>query len=189
LLPWVFFQNSVLTSISSLVGNGNLIKKTYFPRSLLPAASVGSGLVSHFIEMSILLVALLAFGNYRALFYTPIVLGLIAALCLFSLGFGLLCSVLNVYYRDIEYLMGIVFLVWMYMTPIVYPESFVPKRVLFFLRLNPMTDFVDSFRRAWYDGRLPLRGPVLYAVAASLIVFVLGLLTFNRLEGRLAEEL
>jgi ABC-2 type transport system permease protein len=198
MLPWNYFQNSVNGSIGTLVGNANLIKKTYFPRELLPAASVASGLVSHLIEMSLLLVALLAFSNFNALLYLPVVLLLIVALSFFSLGFGLIFSVLNVYYRDVQHLMGIVFLVWMYMTPIVYPETFVPKNGHVFgvllpvhaiLKVNPMTDFVECFRNAWYDGRMPPWGNIFYVISVSAAVFFLGLYVFHRLEGRLAEEL
>jgi ABC-2 type transport system permease protein len=198
LLPWNFFQLGVTASMGSLVGNGNLIKKTYFPRELLPAASVASSLVSHLIEMGVLLIALVIFGNFRAILFTPVVLALILVLCCFSLGFGLLLSVLNVYYRDVQYLMGIVFMVWLYLTPIVYPESLVPKEAHIFgvlvpvralLKLNPMTDFVASFRAAWYDGRMPPIAPVFYVIGVSVAVFLVGLFTFFRLEGRLAEEL
>ena len=74
LLPWNFFQNSVSSCISSLTGNSALIKKTYFPRDLLPGATVGAALVTHAIEMGLLLVAVVAFGNYRALEYVPLLL-------------------------------------------------------------------------------------------------------------------
>jgi ABC-2 type transport system permease protein len=181
-----------------LVGNANLIKKTYFPRELLPAANVGSNLVSHLIEMSLLLVALILFGNVKALLYLPLVLGLIVILSLFSLGFGLVFSVLNVYFRDVQHLMGIVFTIWFYLTPIVYPFTLVPKEGDFFglllptralLKVNPMTDFVECFRNTLYDLRMPPGGDVVYLVVVSLAVFFFGLFVFGRLEGKLAEEL
>src|SRR5579859_2882061 len=108
LLPFNYFQNSVMGCIGSLVANANLIKKTYFPRELLPAANVGSNLVSHLIEMSLLLVALIGFGNEKAILYLTVVVGLIILLSRFSLGLGLMLSVLNVYFRDVQHLMGIV---------------------------------------------------------------------------------
>jgi ABC-2 type transport system permease protein len=198
LLPFTYFQNSVMGSMGSLVGNANLIKKTYFPRELLPASNVASNLVSHLIEMGLLLVALVVFGNGKSLLFVPIVLGLMLLLSLFSLGLGLILSVLNVYFRDIQHLMGIVFNIWFYLTPIVYPVTLVPKEANILgvvlptramLKINPLTDFAECFRNAWYDTRLPGAYEVLYILAASVGLFFLGLFVFGKLEGKLAEEL
>ncbi|MGH7749905.1 MAG: ABC transporter permease, partial [Candidatus Dormibacteria bacterium] len=118
LLPWNFFQSSVMSSIGSLTSNANLIQKTYVPRELLPAAAVGANLVSHLIEMTLLVGILQIWGDYWALIYLPLTLLLILTTALFGLGLGLLLSVLNVYFRDIQHFMGIFFLMWFYATPI-----------------------------------------------------------------------
>jgi ABC-2 type transport system permease protein len=189
LLPWNFFSGSVMGCISSLTGNESLIKKSYFPREVLPGATVGAGLVFHLIEMGLLLVALLAFGNWRAVVFLPFVVLLTVLMSLFGLGFGLMLSSLNVYFRDIQHLMGIVFLVWLYMTPIIYPLSVVPARYQSLLKLNPMTDASLSYRAAWYDGRTPGWLQMGYFAAWAIGMLVVGLIVFNRLEPRLAEEL
>ena len=198
MLPFNYFQNNITGSIGSLISNANLIKKTYFPRELLVAANEGSNLVSHLIEMSLLLIGLVAFGNWKALLYLPVVIGLIAVLSLFCLGLGLVLSVVNVYFRDVQHLMSIVLTIWFYLTPIVYPITLVPKEGNFFgvllpmralLKVNPLTDFVDCFRNAWYDLRMPPGGAVLYVVLVSITVFFFGLFVFGKLEGKLAEEL
>ena len=152
LLPWNFFQISVMSCIGSLVGNESLIKKTYFPREVLPGATVGANLVSHLIEMGLLLVTLVAFGNWRALLYLPVVLFLTLVMAIFGSGLGLLLSVFNVYFRDIQHFMGILFLVWVYLTPIIYPITIVPARFQILLKLNPMTDAALSYRAVLYDG-------------------------------------
>jgi ABC-2 type transport system permease protein len=189
LLPWNYFQLSVSGSIVSLTGNGNLIKKTYFPRELLPAATVGANLVSHAIEMGLLLVALLAFGNYLALAYLPFTILLMLVMAAFALGFGLLLSALNVYFRDVEHFMSIVFLIWFYLTPIIYPITAVPARYRSFLKLNPMTDAMLCFRATLYDGTHPGWSQLGYFVAWAVGMVVIGLFVFAKLEGRLAEEL
>jgi ABC-type polysaccharide/polyol phosphate export permease len=196
MLPWNFFTNCVNGSIASLLGNANLIKKSYFPRDLLPAASTAANLVMHLIEMSILMVVLLAFGNWRALVFLPLTLSFILVMAIFALGFGLLFSVLNVYFRDVEHFTSILFLIWLYMTPIIYPETYITKHhpiagisLLAIFKVNPMTDFAECFRSTLYDGRLPGLGDTAYVVAFAGVVFALGLYVFNRLEGRLAEEL
>lgn len=189
LLPWTFFNLSVNGCISSLTGNESLIKKTFFPREILPGATVGANLVSHLIEMGLLLVALLAFGNWRALVYLPFVVLLTILMALFALGFGLMVSAVNVYFRDIQHFVGILFLVWLYMTPIIYPLSYVPPHFQSLLKLNPMTDATLSYRAAWYDGTHPGWLELAYFAAWAVGMLVVGMIIFNRLEAGLAEEL
>lgn len=189
MLPWNFFQASVQGCIGSLVGNGPLIKKTYFPRELLPASNVASNMVSHLIEMGLLLVALLAFGNWRAGAFVPMVLFLMLVTAVFALGLGLALSVLNVYFRDIQHFMGLLFLLWFFMTPIVYSLGNLSKHIQFILKLNPMTDGIQCFHRFWYYGTWPGGFEFTYFVVSAMVAFVVGAWVFNKFEGRLAEEL
>jgi ABC-2 type transport system permease protein len=189
LLPWTFFQLSVMGCIGSLTANESLIKKSYFPRELLPGATVGANLVSHLIEMGLLLVALLAFGNWRAAVYVPLVLVLTLVMSAFAIGLGLLLSALNVYFRDIQHFMSILFLVWLYMTPIIYPLSYVPARYHLLLQSNPMTEATLCYRACLYDGTLPHWAWFAYFTAWAAVMLAAGLLVFNRLSAGLAEEL
>jgi ABC-2 type transport system permease protein len=190
LLPWIYFSNTVTGCIGTLVGNANLIKKTYFPRELLPAATVGANIVSHAIEMGILVVALVAFGDYQALEFLPVTLLLMVIMAVFALGFGLLLSALNVYFRDIEHFMNIILLVWLYMTPIIYPLTTTGvARYVKYLKLNPMTDAVLCYRAVLYDGTLPGWRELGYFAAWAVGMFFVGRYVFNRLEPGLAEEL
>jgi ABC-type polysaccharide/polyol phosphate export permease len=125
MLAWNFFQTGINSSVGTLIGNGNLIKKTYFPRELMPASAVAAALVSHFIEMGVVLVVMLGFGNYYAAVYVPFTIVIILLVAIFSLGLGLALSALNVYYRDIQHFLNILFLLWMYATPIIYPNYLV----------------------------------------------------------------
>jgi lipopolysaccharide transport system permease protein len=189
LLPWNYFQSSVLGSISSLIGNAGLIKKTYFPRELLPASTVAANIVSHLIEMGLLTVALVAFGDYRALEFLPFVLLLTALMALFALGFGLMLSALNVYFRDVEHFMSIFFLVWLYLTPIIYPVTIIPAKYLTIVKLNPMTDAVLCYRQVLYAGTYPGWVELAYFAAWAIGIFFVGRAVFNKLEPGLAEEL
>jgi ABC-type polysaccharide/polyol phosphate export permease len=189
LLPWNFFQNCVFGCIGSLVGNANLIKKTYFPRELLPAAAIGSNLVSHLIEMGLLVVALVAFGNWRAIEFLPVTIFLMMVMTVFALGAGMLFSVLNVYFRDIEHFMGIFFLLWLYGTPIIYPITYVHGHLVTILKLNPMTDAALSLRASLYDGKMPGLIELGYFTVFAAFALAVGAYVFNRFEGNLAEEL
>lgn len=197
LLPWNFFVNGVMSSMGSLVGNANLIKKTYFPRELLIIAQINSWIVSLLIEMALLAVALIVFGN-MVLPWLPVAILLIVLLAMFVTGLALAFSVLNVYFRDVQHFVGILFQVWFYLTPIVYPLTYVPVRAEIFGRdlpvrslfhLNPMVDFVEAFRAIFYDLRAPSLRLVAYLVLVSVVSLVFGMRLFGRLEGKLAEEL
>src|SRR4051794_13168207 len=176
LLPWNYLSNGIMGSIGSLVGNANLIKKTYFPRELIVFSQIGSWLVSFALEMVILLIALLVFGNLWFA-YLPGVILLMAILTIFVAGLSLIFSVVNVYFRDVQHLVGILFQVWFYITPIVYPITFVPQKVTVFGRLlpakslyslNPMVGFVESFRDCLYDLRYPPLTTVAYITVVSV---------------------
>ena len=190
LLPWNFFSGAVFGCIGSLVGNANLIKKTFFPRQLIPASAVGAALVTHLIEMGLLVVVLVGFGNWRAIAFVPVALALIVVMTAFGLGVGLLLSCLNVFFRDVEYFTGILFQVWFFATPIVYPLATIHNHtVQQVLKLNPMTDMVLAFQSILYAGAWPSLIEVAYAVAAAALALGVGVTVFGRMEGRLAEEL
>ena len=189
MLPWNFFQASVLGCIGSLVSNANLIKKTYFPRELLPASTVAANIVSHAIEMGLLLAALVAFGNWRALVYLPVTIFLMATMAVLALGLGLTLSVLNVYFRDIQHFMGLLFLMWFFMTPIVYNLDSLQPSIQTILKLNPLADGIQCFHAVLYNGALPGSIEFAYFVGSAVVAFVGGRYVFDRFEGRLAEEL
>ncbi|MGH9152499.1 MAG: ABC transporter permease [Acidimicrobiales bacterium] len=197
LLPWNYLTSGMVGGIGNLMANANLVKKTYFPRDLLVWSLVASCLVSFLIEMGLLSVALMLFGN-EVLAFIPMALLLIAVLTFFVTGLGLAFSIVNVYFRDVQHLVNILLQVWFYLTPIVYPITLVPERTRVFgldvparalFQLNPMVGFVEAFRDLLYHLRMPPFGQVAYLVAVSAAVFVFGFYIFNRLEGRLAEEL
>ena len=177
MLPFNFFQGSVMESMGSLLGNQNLIQKTYFPRELIPTSTVASKIVSHLIEMGLLVVSVVAFGNWRALMFIPEVLIFMAIVGIFGLGLALLFSIGNVFYRDIQHFSGILFFIWMFLTPVAYPYYIVggglngatgtfstAKYIHIFghavslgtlFKANPMTDAVLAFQQFLYNGSLP----------------------------------
>lgn len=200
LLPWNYLSNGMTGGMSALVANANLIKKVYFPREVLVVASLISWLVSMLIEMGVLAVILLLFGN-MVLPWIPAVLLLIVIQSTFILGLGLILGVLNVYFRDVQHFIGIILQIWFYATPIVYPIKVVETAAaehhvnIFGLgldglyRLNPMVGFVEAYRDLLYNLRFPPAADIAYLIAWSLTTLALGLFVFNRLSGSLAEEL
>jgi len=194
LLPFNFLSQSLTGGMASLIGNANLVKKTYFPREILVAANTASWLVSFLIELSLLAVALLFVGNV-AFVWLPAILMLIVIQTMFVGGLALMLSAAAVYFRDLEHLVGIVMQAWFYTAPIVYPISYVTNQVKkdsiwwTIYNLNPLTRFVEAYRDFFYNLRWPPADQLAYIVVVSVITLIAGYLVFGRLEGRMAEEL
>ncbi len=197
LLVWNFLSATVNESMGALLGNGNLIKKVYFPREVLIVATVAALLVSFLIELSVLLVILAFFGNAAAFAWIPMLLVLVAIQTVFVLGIGLVLSVANVYFRDLKHLVTILLQALFYTAPIVYPLYLVPKEATVFgweiplrtlYELNPVVAFIGCYRNVLYDLRFPPVVDLLYIVAWAGVSITVGLWVFSRLDGRLAEE-
>jgi ABC-type polysaccharide/polyol phosphate export permease len=194
LLPWTFVANGITNGMGSLLANANLVKKVWFPRELLVASTVASFGVSFLIELGVLSVALLIAGNMVIPWLLPAVV-VVLVQAAFVLGMALALSVWSVYFRDLEYLVGIALQFWFYATPIVYPITMVEDElgsdsVLFAIyELNPMTRFAEVYRDLFYSLRAPDWGTVAYLVACAAVSLVIGWTAFGRLQGRLAEEL
>jgi lipopolysaccharide transport system permease protein len=195
LLAWNYFSGCVNGAMATLVGNAGLIKKVYFPREGLVISLVVSNLISFLIELGVLGVILLLVGS-QVLPWIPVVLLLVAILTVFVTGLGLIVSVLNVYFRDLQYLVGSILLqVLFYLTPIVYPIRFVYDATggdPWLRRLytaNPTVQFIEAFHRVLYDLRWPSLQNFAYLTAWAVGALVLGMFVFNRFESRLAEEL
>jgi lipopolysaccharide transport system permease protein len=197
LLPWNLLAAGMVNGSGALVANAAIIKKVWFPRETIVLSTVAALDVTFLIEMGVLCVALLIVGN-MILPWLPVVLGIVVLLSLFVLGLSLAMSVLNVYFRDVQYLLGIGMQFWFYATPIVYPESLVPQSaeiagrtipVLAIYELNPMVHFLRAIRDALYHLRFPGLSTWAVMVAVSLVGVVGGALVFRRFTPRLAEEL
>jgi ABC-2 type transport system permease protein len=192
LLPWNFVANTLNGGAVALVGNGNLIKKVYFPRQTLVGAVSGANLVNLLIELGVLCVALLVVGN-NVLPWIPAALVVTALLVVFTTGLSLALSVLNVYFRDTQHFLAIFLQIWFYASPIVYPEKLVRQHVggaaWAAYEANPFYRFADAYRDLFYDLRWPSAATWGLLLAWSAVSAGAGWWIFNRLEGRLAEEL
>ncbi len=199
LLPWNFVSQSLSGAMATVIGNAGLIKKVYFPRELLPFSLVLSLDVSFLIEMAVLLafIAVLGSSVVGVLPWLVPALLLVVALTAYAAGLGLILAVANVYFRDVQYLFGILLNLWFYSTPVVYPISLVENFanshnapwLLTVYKANPMVEYVGIFRSLLYDWTAPGLSSTLYVLVWSVGIFVAGLWIFRRFEGRLAEEL
>ena len=194
LAVWGFFQAGVQLGTTSLVSNGELIKKVWFPRELVPASAVLAQTVTIFVMLAILIPVDLIVepGNARTVVLViPIVAGLI---CL-VLGLAWLFSVANVFYRDVEHLLAVAFLPWFFLTPVLYGlDQFSAasghRWLILLMRYgNPVTPYVESVRAVVLQHVVP--GPTLlvYVFLVGPLVALLGLWVMQRYEDRIAIEL
>ncbi|MBJ7261282.1 MAG: ABC transporter permease [Acidimicrobiia bacterium] len=196
LLPFQFFNNTINTSIDVLLANGNLIKKASFPRSIFVLSSVMAMTLTLCIELGVLAIIFLIVGS-GVIQWLPMVAVLIFIESFLVLGISLIVSVWNVYFRDMKYLVAIALQFLFYLTPVVYPITLVPKQSEIFgtdipvralYKLNPLVGLVESYRAVLYDLRFPALSTLLYVVAWSGAMVVIGFWIFGRSERRLAEE-
>ena len=185
LVPWTFFSSAVASSGGSLVGSAGLVSKVYFPRLLIPLASVAGGLLDLAVSVAFLLVLMPFFGAEWSLrlLLVPFLAG---GVFLVALGVGTLMSALTVAYRDFGNLVGFLLQIWMFATPIVYPASLVPERYRWVLNLNPMAAQVDGFRWAFLGTAADPVG-LAASFAGAVLVLLVGVAYFEKVERRFAD--
>jgi ABC-2 type transport system permease protein len=189
LIPWIFFSSALTVGASSVVAQKDLIKKIYFPRMVIPISYVTSCFVNMLLCFIVIFAVILFTGaglNPLALLTLPIVM---AVEYVMALGIALIASAVTVYFRDLEHILGIISMMWMYMTPIMYDKSIVPERLLPVFNLNPMTHVIECYRTVLYNKAVPDLSTLLFAAGLGAALLVVGCLVFNKLQRHFAEEL
>jgi lipopolysaccharide transport system permease protein len=185
LLPWNFFVSAVTNSSNSLVNSTNLITKVYFPRLLVPTAAVGAALVDITIASLILLVLMPIYGvGFHASLI--LLLPLVALTALTAAAVGIWTSAINVKYRDVRYALPFAIQILMFLTPVIYPVSFLPERWRWVLRLNPLSGIIEGFRDAIFGRPFNWNG-IAISAAITLILLVGAAYVFRRMEGEFAD--
>jgi lipopolysaccharide transport system permease protein len=190
LLGWNLFSTTLTKTSGCLVGNSHLISKIFFPRLVLPLSVIPSVLLDFFVSLGVMIVLLLVTR-------TPVTIQLIwlpvwtIILLLLSMGVGLCTAALAVSYRDVQMLLPVLTQILQLACPVVYALSRVPARFLRWYMLNPLVGVISAFRWSILPGygacKPPGIGSVLYALAAGIVVFVLGAYSFKRMERKFAD--
>ena len=189
LIPWIFFSAALTGGSVSVISQKDLINKIYFPREVIPISYVTSCFVNMLLSF-IVVIAVSLISGVRP--------GVLAFICLpvimiveyvLAVGIALIVSALTVYLRDLEHILGIISMAWMYATPICYPMDIVPEEYKALFRLNPMTDIINAYRAILYEGRVPDIGNLWVSVVLGIVCMIVGFLIFGRLQKRFAEEL
>jgi lipopolysaccharide transport system permease protein len=185
LMPWTFFSGAVTGSGHSLVTNANLITKIYFPRVLVPAASIGARLMDFGISFIILGGMLIYYRvePTRSLLMLPLLMVLTTLL---AFGVGLLVAALNVKYRDVGVILPVLMQLWMFVSPVIYSSVLVPEKWRTLFALNPMVGIIDGFRASLFGSSFDwLAFGISAVITIALLLFAI--LIFGRLEKSFAD--
>jgi len=186
LLPWTYFSQAITRSGGSLVANANLVNKIYFPRLLLPLATIVAPLVDLALSL-VLLFGLLAYAGIPLTWKVITLPAFILLAMLTAMGLSLFLSAINVRYRDVGHAIPFLVQVWMFVSPIVYPVSLVPEQWRLLYSLNPMVGVIEGFRWALLGKDPPDPGVMAGSYIVLFVVLMAGTVYFKRMERQFAD--
>lgn len=188
-LAWTFFSASVVGGAGSVVANAGLVTKVYFPRVILPVASVLSSLVNYLLALPVFIVVALVSGStlHLSMLFLPIA---VLIQTILSIGLALMLSTLNVFYRDTQFIVDLGMLALFFITPIWYDVSAIEVTgfALWVRRLNPMASLVTIYQELMYHGRVTAFDFWLRTAVTAVGVLIVGYVVFRRYEARMGEE-
>ncbi len=187
IIPWNYFTTVITTGSNCVWMNAGIIKKVYFPREILPVSVILAGLINFLISCFIILIFLIfsGIGLSIQILWLPLIVILQSIL---SLGLLFILSAINVYVRDVEYIVTFFLNLLFYGTPILYTADLFPEKIRFLLYLNPVAHLIDAYRSIFYYQQIPNIFSIIYLVVISLASFLIGYFVFRKLEKGFAEE-
>lgn len=188
LIPWTFFSTAISRSAFTMVENGNILKKVYFPREILPISVVTSEAVN-FLISTVIIFAFIIFSGIGITKYILVYPLIFIAQYLLLLAISFIVSSVCVYIRDLQHFIGIFLQLLFYATPIVYSIDILPPEAAWILNLNPMTYIIEGYRDIFYNQTMPDVQSILILIGIVLVAIVIGYLIFNKLQKGFAEEL
>jgi lipopolysaccharide transport system permease protein len=183
---WSYFSSCLMKTSNTFTANAGIFGKVYFPRLTVPISILISNLITLAIQFALFLGFMAYFGLFGAairpnawILLTPLFLFLMAGL---GLGFGIIVSSLTTRYRDLQFLVTFGVELWMFATPVIYPLSQVPEKYRWIILANPMTSILESFRYAYLGAGIVNGMHLLYSFCFMIVVLMIGVLIFNRVE-------
>lgn len=195
LVPWTCISSTINQSTTVIVANGNLIKKIYFPRLILPLSMTLTNFINMLLTEIIVFAAVLVLRPQAPITIAYLFLPLVfLAVFLLSFSIAVLLSALTVYFRDLEHIFGIITMFWFYLTPIIYPVSLLTDKnldpmLLTIYKLNPAFGIIDSIHQIMMNGQFPVGKYLIYDFAFSLVLLIIALAVFDKCQRRFAEEI
>jgi len=181
-LPWIAFSEASLRSTGVIIENANLVKKLKFPSELFVVSTVLSSFLLQLIGFGLFIVALIFLGKIDSFLYLFLLpLGFVLQI-LFTIGIGLILSCVNVFFRDVAQIVNSLFMIWLYISPVMYPLSMVPEKYRIFLMVNPMTHLLEIYRTLILRQELPNWVSGVYVGGLAILLLWLGQVFFLKLK-------
>ena len=189
MIPWTFFSEALGQGTGSIVGNADMTKKIYFPREVLTIASVTAKFVNMLLSFVIVFLFIFISGIGVNPIVLPLLIPVMLAEYLVALGFTLFFSAITVYLRDMEYIVGVLLMAWIWATPIMYTLDGRSPIVINILKINPMTNIILAYHDILYYKVMPSVAAIGLVLLAGVVLLLIGEVVFVHLEGNFAEEL
>lgn len=189
MIPWIFFSTAVSGGTMCIKNQSEMVKKIYFPREVLPISFVTSAFVNMLFcfVMIFLVVGVSGRGfSVKALLFLPLVMIIEYIL---ALGFTFIVSGMTVYFRDMEHIVGVIMMAWIYLTPIMYTVEMVPEKLRGVYYINPMTPVVQAYQQILYDKQIPDVHTLAISGVFGAVILIIGTIVFRHLERNFAEEM
>ncbi len=190
---WNYFSKTFIATSNTFRANVGLFSKVYFPRLVIPITTVISNLFLFALQFLFLLVFIIyyvALGvKIQLTWFVLMIPVLVFISAVYGLGFGIIVSSMTTKYRDLAFLLSFGMQLWMYLTPIVYPLSQVPKKYLIWILLNPITSLVEAFRKAILGVGTVTSGQLAYSFVFGFVVLFAGILIFNKVEQNFMDTI
>lgn len=187
IIPWTFFTTVINQGMITIRMNAGIIKKVYFPREILPISVALSGLIN-FLISCIIIVLFCLFGGVGITWHIVLLPFIAIIQFVLTLGIVFALSAINIYIKDTEYIIAFILNMLFYATPILYEAVLFPEKIRWILYLNPMTQVVLAYRDIFLYHQVPELSGIIYLIIVTIIIFVLGLFIFRKLEKGFAEE-
>ena len=188
LIPWAFFSTTISRSAFTMVENGNIIKKVYFPREILPISVVTSETVN-FLISTIIIIVFVIFGGIGLSKYIMLYPIVLLAQYLLLIAISLIVSSISIYIMYLQHLIGVALQLLFYAAPIVYTPESIPEQFKWILKCNPMTYIISGYRNIFYNQTMIELKPLLILIVCSLVACAIGYVIFNKLQKGFAEQL
>lgn len=186
LLPWNLFSATLISSTNSLVGNASLLTKVYFPREIFIISTTLAKIVDFFLASTVFVLFMIIYQQpvtWNVLWFIPIFF----IQQIFTYGLSLILSSVNLFYRDIQYVLSLVVMIWMYLTPVIYPTEIFPEQYKWIFQLNPMAVIINAYRQVILGGGMPNLMSLGIALGLSILIVFIGRSIFKKLEGVFAD--
>jgi len=186
IIPWLFFSNSLTEVAQSFIISSHILKQAIFPREFIPLSTVLANFLSFLIGF-LFLIPLFIVSKFQITLFLPFLLFLLIFQLIFTLGLGLILSLLNLFFRDLSHFLPIIFMVWFWITPIFYTLEMLPPRFRWICLSNPLTYFTISYQDILFKGSFP--STLFICFLLGIFSFIIGYIIFIKYERVLLKRI